>query len=130
MMRDWRFLLKATLGSLIHSQGRAILASIPSCQVSASPFGYVAEDSESILTRLASEKRVSINIEEPCLLLTSRFPESVMWLTDLNLYESCLCQHHPPAFTRKATGDSSRPEIDIAYRALRHRLAIGDIAEL
>jgi hypothetical protein len=53
-----------------------------------------------------------------------------MRLTDLNAYESGIYQHRPPAFARKAAGDSGRPKIDIAYRTLRHRLTIGDVAEL
>ena len=76
------------------------------------------------------QERVSINIEEPGLLFPSRVPERVMRLTDLNTYESGIYQHRPPAFARKAAGDSGRPKIDIAYRTLRHRLTIGDVAEL
>jgi hypothetical protein len=107
-----------------------ILGSIPSCQMSASPFGYAAKDSESILTRLVSEKCVSINLEKPGLLFSSRFPEGVMRLTDLNVYAPGFYQHYSPAFARKATGDSSSPKVDIAHSALRHRLTIGNIAEL
>ena len=53
-----------------------------------------------------------------------------MRLTNLNAYESGVYQHRPPAFARKAAGDSSRPKVDIPYRALRHGLTIGNIAEL
>ena len=85
---------------------------------------------KSILAGFTCQERISVNIEEPGLLLTSRFPERIMRLTDLNVYESCIYQHRPPAFARKAAGDSGGPKIDIAYRTLRHRLTIGDIAEL
>jgi hypothetical protein len=83
-----------------------------------------------MLAGLTSEERVSVNIEEPGLLFTFSFAEGVMRLTDLNVYESCIYQHRPPAFARKAAGDSSSPKVDIAYRTLRHRRAIGDVAEL
>jgi hypothetical protein len=86
--------------------------------------------SERTLLGLTRQERVSINFEEPGLLLAPSFAERVMRLTDMNVYESGIYQHHPPAFARKAAGDSSSPKVDIAYRALRHRLAIGDIAEL
>ena len=76
------------------------------------------------------EEGVSVNVEEPGLLFTSRFSEGVIRLTDLDIYETCVDQHCSPAFARKAAGDSSGPKIDIAYRTLRHRFAIGDIAEL
>jgi len=84
----------------------------------------------SVLFGFARQERVSIHIEEPGLLFTSRFPERVMGLTDLNVHESRIDQHRPPAFARKASCDSSSPKIDVAYCALRHRLAIGDVAEL
>ena len=83
-----------------------------------------------MLAGFTSEECVSVNIEEPGLLFASRFPESVIRLTDLNGYESCVCQHRPPAFARKAAGDSSSPKVDIAYRTLRHQFTIGDVAEL
>ena len=83
-----------------------------------------------MLAGLTSEERVSVNIEEPGFLFTSSFTEGVIRLTDLNIYEPDVCQHHPPAFARKAAGDSSSPQIDITYRTFRHRLTIGDIAEL
>ena len=82
------------------------------------------------LAGLTSEESVSVNVEEPGLLFTSRLAEGVIGLTDLNVYESGIYQHHPPAFARKAAGDSSSPEIDITYRTFRHRLTIGDIAKL
>lgn len=82
------------------------------------------------LSGFTCQKRIPVNIEEPRLLFTSRFPESVIRLTDLNVHEAGVRQHPPPAFARKAAGDSSRPEINIAYRTLGHRLAISDIAKL
>jgi hypothetical protein len=53
-----------------------------------------------------------------------------MRLTDLNVYEPGVYRHRPPALAQKAASDSSSPKVDIAYRTLRHRLTIGDIAEL
>ncbi len=71
-----------------------------------------------------------MNIEDPGFLFTSSFTEGVIRLTHLNVYESRVHQHRPPALARKAAGDSSGPEIDIAYRTLGHRLAVSDIAKL
>jgi hypothetical protein len=51
-------------------------------------------------------------------------------LTHLNVNESTVYQHRAPAFTRKAAGNSSSPQVNITYRTLRHRFAVGDIAEL
>ena len=83
-----------------------------------------------MLAGLTSEERVSVDTEEPGLLFTPRFPESVIRLADLNVYEPCIYQHRPPAFARKAAGDSTSSKVDIAYRTLRHRLTVGDITEL
>ena len=85
---------------------------------------------ERVLFRFIGQECVSVNIEEPGLLFTSRFAECVVRLTDLNVCKAGVCQHCPPAFARKAAGDSSGPKIDVAYCTLRHRLTIGDIAEL
>jgi hypothetical protein len=90
-------------------------------------FHQVANHERIMLAGLTSEERVSVDTEEPGLL-SPRF-EGVR-LTDLNLYEARLYQHRPPAFARKAAGDSSSPKVDISYRTLRHRLTVGDIAEL
>ena len=43
---------------------------------------------EKRLSGFTCQERVSIYIEEPGLLFTSRFPECVMRLTDLDTYES------------------------------------------
>ena len=58
-----------------------------------------------MLARLTSQERVSINIEEPGFIFTSSFTEGVIRLTDLNIYETGVYQHRPPAFARKAAGD-------------------------
>ena len=83
-----------------------------------------------VLSRFTRQECVSINIKEPGLLFASRFPEGVIRLADLHVVEPAVRQYCPPAFARKAAGDSSRPEIYIAYRTLGHRLAVSDIAEL
>lgn len=83
-----------------------------------------------MLSGFACQERVSVDIEKPGLLFTSRFAECVVRLANLNVFEAGVGQHCPPAFARKAAGDSSSPKIDVAYRALRHRFAVGDIAEL
>jgi hypothetical protein len=91
---------------------------------------YSKKTSETILSGFTCQERVSVHIEKPGLFFTSRFAECVVRLTDPNVYESGVFEHCPPAFARKAAGDSSGPKIDVAYRTLRHRLTIGDIAEL
>ena len=85
---------------------------------------------ERVLFGFTRQKCISIDIEEPGLLFTSSFSEGVIRLTDPNVYESGVFEHCPPAFARKAAGDSSGPKIDIAYRTLRHWFAVCDIAEL
>ena len=93
----------------------------------------MGEDSgrfKTILSGLTRQECVSVDIEESGLLFASSFPERVVWLADLNIYESRIHQHCAPAFARKAASDSSRPEIDIADRTLRHRFAIGNVAKL
>ena len=80
--------------------------------------------------RLDRQKGVPVDFEEPCLLFTSGFAESVARLADPHVDEADVVQHCPPTFARKAAGDSSSPKIDIAYCALRHRLAVGYISEL
>jgi hypothetical protein len=52
-----------------------VLGSISFSQASTSPFDYAAEDSESTLAGLTSEKCVSINIKEPGLLFTLASPK-------------------------------------------------------
>jgi hypothetical protein len=77
----------------------------------------VNEDSPSMnqtkiaesLFRFSRYKCVSINIKEPSLLFTSRFPEGVIRLTDLNVHKADVRQQRTPAFARKAAGDSSSP---------------------
>ena len=88
------------------------------------------KNSLEVLFGFTRQKCIPVNFEEPRLLFTSRFPKSVIWLTDLNVHEAGVRKHPAPAFARKAASDSSRPEIDIACRALGDRLAVSDIAKL
>ena len=62
----------------------------------------------------ACQKRISVYGEEPCFFFTSGFSKGVIRLTNLDIDKSDFCQHCAPAFTRKATGNSPSPKIDIA----------------
>src|SRR5512147_407922 len=80
--------------------------------------------------RFACQERISVYGKEPRLSFPSGFPKGVIRRTDPDIDKSDFCQHCAPAFARKATGNSPSPKIDIAQRARRNRLTIGDIAEL
>ena len=84
----------------------------------------------STLSGFMRQECIAVYLEEPGILFPPGFPKGIVRLTDLNVDETCLSHHRPPAFTRKAAGYSSRPQIDISHRSFRHLLAVGDIAEL
>src|SRR3989344_4782197 len=80
--------------------------------------------------RFACQERISVHREEPRLFFPSGFPKGVIRRTDLDIDKSDFRQHCAPAFARKPPGISPPQKIDIANRPRRHRLPIGDIAEL
>lgn len=73
---------------------------------------------------------VPANIKCTGILFSTRSAESIEWRTDLNIREANFFEHQRPAFTRKATGDSRRPEINVPYSRLGNGFTVGDIAEL
>ena len=82
------------------------------------------------LSRFARQKAVSVDLEAAGIGLPSRPAEGVDRRTHLDIDETRLRQHLFPAFTRKATGNSGSPQIDVSHRGLGHRCSIGEIGEL
>lgn len=81
-------------------------------------------------TRLTSEKRIAVNLEQPCFLLATGAAKGVAARPDLDFHKSGLFEHPLPARARQAASDSSSPEVDVAHRRLRHRVSVRDIGEL
>ena len=76
------------------------------------------------------KKRVAENPERTSVAFTARATEGVHGWSDLNVDKTRLLNHRFPAFARNATSDSSRPQVDIFRRFFRHRIGVGDVAEL
>jgi hypothetical protein len=68
------------------------------------------------LSRLASHEGVAMNVEESRILLATGLTEGVVRCAHGDVLEPDLAQHRHPAFARKATCDSSGPQIDIRLR--------------
>lgn len=77
-----------------------------------------------------SHEGISANIKCLGIFFSTRATEGIEWCTDLNIGESDLFKQQRPAFTRKATGDSGCPEIDVPYRSLGNGFTVGYVAEL
>ncbi len=82
------------------------------------------------LLRFASQEGVAIDFEGPGISLSAGTTEGIYRLADSDIHESRIGQHLFPACTRQATGDSSRPEIDIIDRGLGDGFAVGNVCEL
>jgi hypothetical protein len=50
--------------------------------------------------------------------------------SDLNIDEAGVAHHFSPACTRQATGDSSRPQVNVAHRLFGHLIAVRYVGEL
>lgn len=61
-------------------------------------------------------ERIAIDFESSGVWFSARFTECVVRFADAYVDKSCRRQHRLPAFTRKATGNSGGPQIDILYR--------------
>jgi len=57
-------------------------------------------------------------------------PESVYRRADTDINETALLEHLPPACARQAAGNSIGPQVDVADRRFRYRLAIRDVGKL
>ena len=71
-----------------------------------------------------------MNVELPGVLLSTCTAEGIDRGSDLDVFESGFLEHPFPACARQAPYDSARPEIDVADRLLRDRLAVCDVGEL
>src|SRR3972149_3706012 len=83
-----------------------------------------------ILHRFHGKKRISVYIERPGVLFPSCPPEGIDGRSDLDIHKTGFLKHPFPACARQAPGDSARPQVDVADRRLRDRLAVRDIGEL
>src|ERR1700730_7787105 len=75
-------------------------------------------------------ERIAIDFKQTRLALPARAAEGVNRRTDLDLNETALLKHLPPACARQATGNSIGPKVDVADRCFRHGLTGRDIGEL
>ncbi len=82
------------------------------------------------LYRFTSEERVPVDFECSGVLFAARTAEGVARITDLDIHKADFLEHFPPARTRQASGNSSRPEVDILYSTVRNRVPIRDIRVL
>src|SRR5216684_6917166 len=82
------------------------------------------------LSRLAPKERISVNLEPPGILLAVGSAESVGRRADPHVDETDFLHDRPPAFARKATGNSSGPKIDVLDGRSGDRLAVGNVGEL
>ncbi len=82
------------------------------------------------LPRFDRHEGVSGDIECTSILFSARAAEGIEWCAHLDIGEADLFEHRCPAFTRKATGNSGRPEIYVSYRGFGNRFAVGDVTEL
>lgn len=71
-----------------------------------------------------------MNVEGTRIPFPCRPAESIYGRTDLDVPKPGFLKHPFPACARQASGDSTRPEINVAHNILGNRLAIGDVGEL
>src|SRR5258708_16925992 len=82
------------------------------------------------LSRLASKERIAVNLEPPSILLAVGSAECVGRRADPHVDEADFLHDRPPAFARKATGNSSGPKIDVLDGRSGDRFAVGNVGEL
>ena len=80
--------------------------------------------------RFSRQKRVAIDFKCPRVWLATGTTKRIDGGTSCNGFEARHFEHPLPACARQASGDSSRPEIDVAYRGLRYWFPVGNIREL
>lgn len=76
------------------------------------------------------EECVAVDLERPCIRFAVSATEGVDGWTDDDLVEAAVLEHLLPARTGQPSGDSTGPQIDVAYRFERYRAAVGDVGEL
>ena len=82
------------------------------------------------LFRLMRYERIAEDLEQPRLALPTSLPEGINRRAYIDIYETTLFQHPPPACARQATGNSVGPEVDVADSPFRHGLAGCDVGKL
>ena len=83
-----------------------------------------------LLFRFVGQKGVAVDLKQPRLALASSAAKGVNRRADPDIDETALLKHMPPACARQAAANSIGPQIDVADRRFRHRLAIRDVDEL
>ena len=81
-------------------------------------------------SRLPGEERVTVDLELAGLLFSTRTAESIDRRTDPDINEPDVLKHLLPGCARQTTGNSRRPEIDVADRRFGYGLAIRDVGKL
>ena len=66
----------------------------------------------------------------PCIRFAVSATEGVDGWTDGDLVEAAVLEHLLPARTGQPSGDSTGPQIDVAYRFERYGAAVDDVGEL
>src|SRR5262249_55899258 len=82
------------------------------------------------LLRIAGKERIAVDVVDPGIPLAPRLAERVDGVTDRDNDEADLLEHRRPSCARQASGDSARPQVDVAQCLRWNRLAVGDVGEL
>ena len=80
--------------------------------------------------RPPSHEGVAEDLERAGLVFTDGVPEGIDGGPNLDVDESGLFEHLPPALTGQPTGDSAGPKVDVAQRLGRDRPTVRDVGEL
>ena len=84
----------------------------------------------NLLFRFVGQKGVAVDLKQPRLALAAGTAEGVYRRADLDINETALLKHMPPACARQATGNSIGPQVDVADSRFRYGLAVGNVGEL
>jgi hypothetical protein len=76
------------------------------------------------------QKSVAVDLEQPRLALTAGAAKGINRRPDLDIYETTLLKHMPPACARQATGNSVGPQVDVAESSCWNLLAVRDVGKL
>lgn len=79
---------------------------------------------------LMTEEGMTINGKRSGILFATRTAEHIDRRANLTIDKAGLAQHFAPACTRQATGDSSRPQVNVSNRLLGDFVSVGDIGKL
>ena len=82
------------------------------------------------LRRFPRQEGVTVHVELASLFLTGSATEGVHRRTYLHLFEARLLEHRDPTCARQATGNSTRPQVDLAHCLLGDGPPVGNVGEL